>query len=146
MSFALFCVIHRFLIFYFAALLSFFFFFCFFIFMCVLFFFFFSSRRRHTRSLRDWSSDVCSSDLAVEIGKALGQSFVVDNKTGANGNIGMEIAAKAAPDGYTLIMTSSALAINPRSEEHTSELQSRRDLVCRLLLEKKKYNLLIVII
>src|SRR5438874_10261190 len=29
-----------------------------------LFFFFFSSRRRHTRSLRDWSSDVCSSDLA----------------------------------------------------------------------------------
>src|SRR6266496_5091051 len=31
---------------------------------CCLFFFFFSSRRRHTRSLRDWSSDVCSSDLA----------------------------------------------------------------------------------
>src|SRR5690349_25128409 len=30
-----------------------------------LFFFFFSSRRRHTRSLRDWSSDVCSSDLAA---------------------------------------------------------------------------------
>src|SRR5699024_11228978 len=30
---------------------------------CVLFFFFFSSRRRHTRSKRDWSSDVCSSDL-----------------------------------------------------------------------------------
>src|SRR5690349_24228264 len=31
-----------------------------------LFFFFFSSRRRHTRSLRDWSSDVCSSDLDVD--------------------------------------------------------------------------------
>src|SRR5215469_3179878 len=31
--------------------------------MCLSFFFFFSSRRRHTRSLRDWSSDVCSSDL-----------------------------------------------------------------------------------
>src|SRR5690349_22241871 len=31
----------------------------------LLFFFFFSSRRRHTRSLRDWSSDVCSSDLAT---------------------------------------------------------------------------------
>src|SRR5690349_23786200 len=30
-----------------------------------IFFFFFSSRRRHTRSLRDWSSDVCSSDLSV---------------------------------------------------------------------------------
>src|SRR5438874_9663705 len=32
-------------------------------FCCFFFFFFFSSRRRHTRSLRDWSSDVCSSDL-----------------------------------------------------------------------------------
>src|SRR5690349_22639559 len=31
--------------------------------LCGFFFFFFSSRRRHTRSLRDWSSDVCSSDL-----------------------------------------------------------------------------------
>src|SRR5207249_6482094 len=32
---------------------------------CMLFFFFFSSRRRHTRSKRDWSSDVCSSDLRI---------------------------------------------------------------------------------
>src|SRR5204863_563340 len=37
---------------------------CFFFFY--FFFFFFSSRRRHTRSLRDWSSDVCSSDLPLE--------------------------------------------------------------------------------
>src|SRR5438067_4083084 len=35
--------------------------------LVVLFFFFFSSRRRHTRSKRDWSSDVCSSDLLVAI-------------------------------------------------------------------------------
>src|SRR5438034_8658598 len=43
----------------------FFFFFFFFFIVCVFFFFFFffSSRRRHTRSLCDWSSDVCSSDL-----------------------------------------------------------------------------------
>src|SRR2546422_7990404 len=33
--------------------------------MCLLFFFFFSSRRRHTRCSRDWSSDVCSSDLLL---------------------------------------------------------------------------------
>src|SRR2546421_2734885 len=39
------------------------------------FFFFFSSRRRHTRSVRDWSSDVCSSDLEV---KALDSKFMVD--------------------------------------------------------------------
>src|SRR5690349_21977855 len=43
----------------------FFFFICFFFF----FFFFFSSRRRHTRSLRDWSSDVCSSDLKSAVAK-----------------------------------------------------------------------------
>src|SRR5204863_6920359 len=35
------------------------------IFLFFFFFFFFSSRRRHTRSLRDWSSDVCSSDLTI---------------------------------------------------------------------------------
>src|SRR2546422_1661582 len=34
--------------------------------MCIYFFFFFSSRRRHTRCSRDWSSDVCSSDLFLE--------------------------------------------------------------------------------
>src|SRR5690349_23805870 len=36
------------------------------IFFLFFFFFFFSSRRRHTRSLRDWSSDVCSSDLPIK--------------------------------------------------------------------------------
>src|SRR5438034_7974524 len=44
--------------------LFFFFFFLYFV-LLFLFFFFFSSRRRHTRSLCDWSSDVCSSDLIV---------------------------------------------------------------------------------
>src|SRR5699024_12366501 len=38
------------------------------------------------------------------------------------------------------VLTPRASAAQPRSEEHTSELQSRFDLVCRLLLEKKKYN------
>src|SRR5438034_2308427 len=41
--------------------------FCFFLFFLLFFFFFFSSRRRHTRSLCDWSSDVCSSDLRLQI-------------------------------------------------------------------------------
>src|SRR5438874_4846393 len=41
-------------------------------------------------------------------------------------------------DSFTLWL--GELRIKPRSEEHTSELQSRRDLVCRLLLEKKKKN------
>jgi len=45
--------------------------------------------------------------LGEAMGKALGQNFVIDNRPGANGNVGMAAAAKAEPDGYTLIMTSS---------------------------------------
>src|SRR5437867_9394205 len=41
--------------------------FCFNLCVFVFFFFFFSSRRRHTRSYGDWSSDVCSSDLAITV-------------------------------------------------------------------------------
>ena len=42
----------------------------------------------------------------------LGQQFIVDNRPGASSNIGTEIAAKAAPDGYTLLVTVSTNAIN----------------------------------
>src|SRR2546421_5640808 len=117
--------------------------------LCVLFFlnsihafFFFSSRRRHTRSDRDWSSDVCSSDLkqrddahphrdahvvpkqidhphGTYCGKRNGQSY----NRGLRDRPSIEVQEQ-----------------ENRSEEHTSELQSRSDLVCRLLLEKKKKN------
>src|SRR5438105_7391007 len=46
-------------------------FFCFFSFFICFFFFFFSSRRRHTRSTRDWSSDVCSSDLWASLAREM---------------------------------------------------------------------------
>src|SRR5690349_22922681 len=53
-----------------------FFYFFFFIVFIFFFFFFFSSRRRHTRSLRDWSSDVCSSDLVAPLQGAFAASIV----------------------------------------------------------------------
>jgi tripartite-type tricarboxylate transporter receptor subunit TctC len=59
-------------------------------------------------------SDSYARLLAQALGEALGQRFVVDNRPGASGNIGAEIAAKAAPDGYTFIVSSSQpLVINP---------------------------------
>jgi tripartite-type tricarboxylate transporter receptor subunit TctC len=57
-------------------------------------------------------NDIVSRTLAAALTKSLGQSVVVDNRPGANTIVGMELVARAAPDGYTLIMTSSTQAIN----------------------------------
>ena len=48
------------------------------------------------------------------LSESLGQQFVVDNRGGANGNVGSEVAAKSTPDGYSLLVTASTnLTINP---------------------------------
>ena len=57
-------------------------------------------------------NDLVSRSVALAMSKNIGQSIVVDNRPGANTIVGMELVAKAAPDGYTLIMTSSTQAIN----------------------------------
>jgi tripartite-type tricarboxylate transporter receptor subunit TctC len=58
-------------------------------------------------------TDVMARTVAVRLAEELGQSVVVDNRAGASGMIGAEAGAKAAPDGYTLIMGNiSTLAIN----------------------------------
>ncbi|GAB3761738.1 tripartite tricarboxylate transporter substrate binding protein [Ramlibacter monticola] len=51
--------------------------------------------------------------LAERLTQGLGQPFVVDNRPGAGGNVGMDAVAKADPDGYTLLMGPIGLAINP---------------------------------
>jgi tripartite-type tricarboxylate transporter receptor subunit TctC len=58
--------------------------------------------------------DIASRAIAIELPKQLGQPVTVENKPGAGGNLGAAEVARAAPDGYTLLMTTSGIqAINP---------------------------------
>ena len=50
------------------------------------------------------TTDILARALAPELGKAFGQTFIVDNKPGAGGNVGADLVAKSAADGYTLLM------------------------------------------
>ncbi len=58
-------------------------------------------------------TDALTRVVAHKLTEAWGQQIVVDNRGGANGIIGQDIVAKAAPDGYTLLMQSVAFAVNP---------------------------------
>jgi tripartite-type tricarboxylate transporter receptor subunit TctC len=58
-------------------------------------------------------TDVFARLVSQHLSRELGQPVVIENKPGADGNIGMEMAAKAAPDGYTLLFNSSAATVNP---------------------------------
>jgi len=59
-------------------------------------------------------NDLVGRILAAKLTENLGQQVVVDNRGGANGIIGMELAARAAPDGYTFYMgTAGHLSVNP---------------------------------
>src|SRR5690625_6537323 len=116
--------------------------------------FFFSSGRRHTSWPRDWSSDVCSSDLGPICGKsAAASSRKTQMGSQFRGYPSCPPSTSMRQDKdmtYTLVLLrhgeSDWNAKNlftgwvdvhlseKRSEEHTSELQSRGHLVCRLLL------------
>src|SRR5205085_6578756 len=60
------------------------------------------------------SSDITARTVAAKLQESLGQSFVIDNKPGANGSLGAKYVANAAADGYTLFVGSiGVFAINP---------------------------------
>jgi tripartite-type tricarboxylate transporter receptor subunit TctC len=57
-------------------------------------------------------TDITARTIAQKLAERRGQQVVVDNRPGANGTIGVDIAAKSAPDGYTVTMISSSHAVN----------------------------------
>lgn len=60
------------------------------------------------------TTDVVARALAQKLTEAWGQSVVVENRTGAGGNIGADVVAKAPPDGYSILMTSGSIfTVNP---------------------------------
>jgi tripartite-type tricarboxylate transporter receptor subunit TctC len=58
-------------------------------------------------------SDVTARIIFNEMSKSLGKQFYVENHAGAGANIGITLAARSAPDGYTVLLTSSSLWLNP---------------------------------
>lgn len=57
-------------------------------------------------------TDIIARQFAARLGEAMGQSVSVDNRAGAGGNVGAEIAARSAPDGYTLMFTTASITVN----------------------------------
>jgi tripartite-type tricarboxylate transporter receptor subunit TctC len=59
-------------------------------------------------------TDIVARVLTEPLATALGQPIIIDNRGGAAGNLGTDIAAKSAPDGYTILFTLSSHTINPK--------------------------------
>ena len=59
------------------------------------------------------SNDIMARYMGGQLATRLGQQVVVDNRPGAEGTIATDVVARASPDGYTLLMTSAAFAMNP---------------------------------
>jgi tripartite-type tricarboxylate transporter receptor subunit TctC len=75
------------------------------------------------------ATDIVTRVVAQKLGEAWGQTVVVDNRAGAGGNIGADITAKAAPDGYTLLMTSGSIVTANQHMYRKMPFSPEKDLV-----------------
>lgn len=74
------------------------------------------------------ATDVMARMVAKRLGEQLGQQFVVENKPGAGGTIGMGAVARAKPDGYTLLVQSASYTVTPTTYPNTP-YDTQRDLM-----------------
>ena len=58
-------------------------------------------------------TDIVGRLVAAKVAEQIGQSVVADSRPGASGNVGLEIASKAPPDGYTIVLSSPVIALSP---------------------------------
>jgi len=58
-------------------------------------------------------TDLLGRSIAQKLGEQMGQQVVPENRPGAGGNLGLELASKSPPDGYTMVLTSSVIALAP---------------------------------
>jgi len=86
-------------------------------------------------------TDLQGRTIAQKLGEQMGQQFVPENRPGAGGNVGLEVAAKAPPDGYTIVLSSSVIASAPSLYTRLNYKQS--DLAPISLISEVK-NILLV--
>src|SRR5512137_315947 len=89
-------------------------------------------------------ADIVARLVGQKMGESLGQNIVIDNRTGAGGSIAGELLAKARPDGYTILLCSSSVAVfNPLLNPGTVQYDPRRDLLPLSLVSSAPFVLLV---
>ena len=88
------------------------------------------------------STDIIARTVNAKLSAHLGQQLVIDNRAGGGGNVGHEIAARAAPDGYTLLVAISAIVTNPAVNPR-STYDPLRDFTPLMLIARSPYRLVV---
>src|SRR5262245_55578786 len=78
------------------------------------------------------TNDILGRMVATHLSETLGKTFIVDNRTGAEGIIGTETAVRAAPDGYTLVILSNAYVMNPAVRKLPYDPAKALDFIAKL--------------
>ena len=87
-------------------------------------------------------ADIIARTVSVKLAAQLRQQIVIDNRAGGGGSVAHELAARAAPDGYTLMVAISALVTNPAVNPHTA-YNPVRDFTPLMLIARSPYRVVI---